>query len=391
MTVGERRLREVLTLDLDPVQVDATARYPMAGVRNSGGGLFRRNDLVGFGTSYKKLHRLRAGQLVLSRLQAIKGGITVATPEFDGFHLSPEFLTFSRLEEELDAQFLSYLCAWPDFWQRIASGHGQPGTLRPRVHPQRFLELRLPIPDLDSQRKTAHKLARHSQQVADLEAKAKRATELSDAVAIALACRPDLSESEKGARGWTRVPLRRAMERVAHPVSVNPTETYPKLGLHRFGRGVFRKEPINGSRTSATTLNRVSAGQFIYSKTLAFEGAYAQVPIEFDGFFVSGEYPTFRTHTDELDAGWLATYMRSESIWPELGTSSKSLSRRRRRLDVESLLDFEVWKPPLAEQRRVRRHIQVLGRYRNLRAESEPVVAALWLSTLNELVAKPTG
>ena len=390
MSVGERRLGEVLTLDLDPVQVEATARYPVAGVHNSGRGLFKRNDLSGFGTSYKKLHRLRAGQLVLSRLQAFKGGIAVATPEFDGFHLSPEFLTFSRLEGELDAQFLSYLCAWPDFWQRVTSGHGQPGTLRPRVHPRQFLELRLPIPDLDSQRTTAQTLARHSQQVRALEANAKRATELSEAAAVALAWRPDLSKSEKIARGWTRVPLRLLMERVAHPVSVNPTETYPNLGVYRFGRGVIRKEPINGSRTSATKLNRVRAGQFIYSKKLAFEGAYAHVPIEFDGFFVSGEFPTFRTHAEELDARWLATYMRSVSNWRELGTSSKGLSRHRQQLDVESFLDFEIWKPPLAEQHRVWRKVQVLARHWNLRAESEPRVAALWMSMLNELLATPT-
>ena len=138
MSVEDRRLREVLTLDLDPVRVDATARYPLAGVHNSGRGLFKRNDLAGFGTSYKKLHRLRTGHLVVSRQQAFKGAIAVVPPEFHGFHLSPEFLTFSCLEGEFDPQFLSYLCAWPDFWQRVASAHGEPGTIRERVLPGRF-------------------------------------------------------------------------------------------------------------------------------------------------------------------------------------------------------------------------------------------------------------
>ena len=391
MSIGERPLREVLTLDLDPVQVDATARYPVAGVHNSGRGLFKRNDLAGFGTSYKKLHRLRRGHLVVSRRQAFKGAIAVVTPEFDGFHLSPEFLTFSRLEGELDAQFLSHLCAWPDFWQRVASGHGEPGTSRARVHPRPFLELRLPIPDIDSQRKAAHTLTRRRQQVRSLEANAKRATELSEAAAVALASRPDLSESEKGARGWTKVPLRVLMEQVAHPVSVDPTETYPSLGLYHFGRGVFRKEPIDGSRTSATTLNRVSAGQFIYSKNLAFEGAYARIPVEFDSFFVSGEFPTFQTHAAELDALWLAIYMQSASNWMESGTWGKGLGRRSQILSVDSFLDFEIWRPPLAEQRRARRKIQALTRHRNMRTESEQFVAALWPSILHESMAKGTG
>ena len=391
MSVGDRRLREVLTLDVDPVQVDATARYPLAGVYNSGRGLFKKNDLAGFGTSYKKLHRLRAGRLVVSRLHAFKGAIAVVPPEFDGFHLSPEFLTFSPLEGELDARFLSYLCAWPDFWQRVAYGHRKPGTFRERVHPGRFLEIRLPIPDIDSQREAGQTLTYYRQKVEALDANAKRAKELSEAAAVALAWRPDLSESEKQARGWAKAPLRRLMEQVAHPVPVDPTKTYPNLGLHRFGRGIFRKEPIDGSRTSATTLNRVSAGQFIYSKRLAFDGAYAHVPTEFDGFFVTGELPTFQTHPADLDARWLATYMQSASDRTDLGTSSKGLSRRRQRLSVGSLLDFEIWQPPLPEQVRARRKIQVLTRHRNLRTESEPVVAALWLSTLDELMATLTG
>ena len=390
MSVRERRLREVLTLDLDTVRVDATARYPLAGVYSSGRGLFKRNDLAGFATSYKKLHRLRTGHLVVSRLQAFKGAIAVVSPGFDGFYLSPEFLTFSHLEEELDVQYLSHLCAWPDFWQRIVSGHKRPGTLRERVHPGRFLEIRLPVPDIDSQRKASHALTCYRKKIEALDASTRRAKELSEATSAALARRPDLSESEKKARGWRKAPLRLLMERVAHPVSVDPTETYPNLGLYRFGRGVFGKEPIDGSRTSATTLNRVSADQFIYSKNLAFEGAYAHVPMEFDGFFVSSELPTFQTDADELDARWLATYMQSESNRTELGASRKGLTRRRQRLSVDSLLDFEVWKPPLAEQRHVQRTVLALARHRRLRTEMEPVVAGLWLSILNELVATLT-
>ena len=391
MSVGDRPLREVLTLDLDPVHVEATAGYPLAGVYSSASGLFPKNDLRGSDTSYKKLHRLRRGQLVVSKMRAFKGGIAVVPPEFDGFHLSPAFLTFSCREGKLDEVFLSHLCAWPDFWRRIASTSGGVGVSREGVDPGRFLEIRLPIPDIDSQRKAGQTLTLRRQQVEALDASTERATELSEAAAVAHACRPDLSKSEKIARGWSKVPLRLLMCQVAHPVSVDPTETYPNLGLYSFGRGVFRKEPIEGSRTSATTLNRVIAGQFIYSRKFAFEGAYAYVPTEFDGFFVSGEFPTFRTHADEMDARWLATYMRSESNWTGLGTSSKGQSRRRQLLNVDSFLDFEIWKPPLAEQRQVWRTVQALTRHRRLRTGVDPVVAAFWLSTLNELVGTPTA
>jgi type I restriction enzyme S subunit len=44
----------------------------------------------------------------------------------------------------------------------------------------------------------------------------------------------------------------------------------------------------------------VRAKQFIYSRLFAFEGAYGVVPDEFDGLFVSNEYPTFDLDTSRV-------------------------------------------------------------------------------------------
>jgi type I restriction enzyme S subunit len=58
---------------------------------------------------------------------------------------------------------------------------------------------------------------------------------------------------------------------------VREDETYPNFGIYSFGRGLFRKSPIKGISTSAPTLFRVHAGDFIYSRLFAFEGAYGIV------------------------------------------------------------------------------------------------------------------
>jgi type I restriction enzyme S subunit len=80
---------------------------------------------------------------------------------------------------------------------------------------------------------------------------------------------------------------------VSQPYVVNPDESYPNLGIYSFGRGLFRKAPISGLETSAKVLYRVKAAQFIYSRLFAFEGAYGAVTKDYDGFYVSNEYPTF--------------------------------------------------------------------------------------------------
>lgn len=94
-------------------------------------------------------------------------------------------------------------------------------------------------------------------------------------------------------RAWHALALKEVLTLARDPVKVNRAAFYPNLGIYSFGRGVFSKPPIEGSTTSADTLYRVRGGQFIYSRLFAFEGAFALVPAEMDGCFVSNEYPTF--------------------------------------------------------------------------------------------------
>ena len=51
------------------------------------------------------------------------------------------------------------------------------------------------------------------------------------------------------------------------------------------------------------SLRRVKEGQFIYSRLFAFEGAYGMVTKEFDGAFVSQEYPTFKCDPNPCGTG----------------------------------------------------------------------------------------
>ncbi len=83
------------------------------------------------------------------------------------------------------------------------------------------------------------------------------------------------------------VPLSDLMALVSELCRVDPQQSYPNLGIYGFARGVFSKPPIDGAKTSASTLYRVRKNQFIYSRLFAFEGAYAIVPEEMDGVFVS--------------------------------------------------------------------------------------------------------
>jgi len=176
--------------------------------------------------------------------------------------------------------------------------------------------------------------------------------DISDDVGQSAACQPDLSVQDKRAGGWTRTALGNVMQQREDLVSVDGTSVYSNFGILSFGRGTFEKQPIDGMSTSAKTLNRVRAGQFIYSRLFAFEGAYSFVPASFDRWFVSAEFPTFDVDPEALDARWLAAYLRSPARWAELATQSKGLGLRRQRVPSDAVLAYEIWLPPYDEQQR---------------------------------------
>ena len=137
------------------------------------------------------------------------------------------------------------------------------------------------------------------------------------------------------------------------PHSVDVERSYPNLGIYSFGRGTFHKRPIEGNSTSATTLYRIRSGQFIYSRLFAFEGAYSIILDEFDGHFVSNEFPTFNIDRDQLDASYLRWLFTRSSTWESLASRATGMGDRRQRIHPEHVLSFAIPLPPLPEQRRI--------------------------------------
>lgn len=382
------RLGEVLRLDVDSVAVNSMETYATAGVRSFGRGLFLRGPVTGAESSYKTFNRLKRDQIVLSRLFAWEGAVSLVPPDFDGVYVSTEFPTFAvDLTLALPA-YVGHFVRWPQFHEQLAGLTRGLGQRRKRVHAEQLLECEIPLPPLDVQRESVERLDAVTGAVAELSESSRSALKLSDALAVSLAARPDLDERTKRLTGWEEVGLGSVMVQADNKVKVTPDGVYPNLGILSYGRGLFEKPDIDGSRTSAAVLNQVRSGQFIYSRLFAFEGAYAYVPPEFDGRFVSNEFPTFDPNPDLLDARWLANVMRSPSSWAELRGSSKGLGVRRQRVPVEAILSYRIWLPPIETQKSMVAAIDRIESIQAARVDVERRTAALIPAELNRAFAE---
>jgi len=377
------RVGDVLSLERRPISVEVSAEYHEIGVRSFGRGIFHKEPVDGASLGDKRVFAIEPGDLVISNVFAWEGAIALASPAEAGKIGSHRFMTFVARDGRIDTSWAAwYLQSEPGLELIRKASPGSAGRNK-TLAVKRFEDLVIPLPTLDEQRRLAARLDRTRSNADTLARLSGRCHDLSTALVVAHASRPDLSADDKERLGWVRTRLEDVMRRTTDPVTIDPSDEYPNLGIFSFGRGLFAKPPIDGSRTSAKTLFRVRNGQFIYSRLFAFEGAYSFVPQPFDGYFVSNEFPSFDVDPERLNARWLASYLRTPERWAELATTSIGLGVRRQRVPVDALLAYEVWLPPIEIQSKVALSIEVLGTTLAARRASEARIGSLLPSALN--------
>lgn len=152
------------------------------------------------------------------------------------------------------------------------------------------------------------------------------------------------------------VPIGDVLELAQKPVNVRVDESYPSAGVLNRGRGLFDKGELAGSETSYSRLFRLSAGQVVYSKLFGWEGAVSLVPDGFDGYFVSGEFPTFDV-TSRVYGKYLEQYLKSAAFTDQMARSTNGLGQRRQRVNIDAFLRIQVPLPAFPDQERIASHL----------------------------------
>jgi type I restriction enzyme S subunit len=173
--------------------------------------------------------------------------------------------------------------------------------------------------------------------------------------------------------GWTKVTFGEVFDLDLDAVSVDASAEYQMVGVLSYGRGLFGKPSVGGADTSYKTFYRLHSGQHVVSQLFGWEGAIAPVTSEFDGSYVSSQFPTFRPKAN-LDAGFARWLVRNPNVWEQLKGAAKGLGDRRRTLSPEIFFGVTSMLPPKVEQQRIVAHLDAietrLTRAQKLREEA---------------------
>lgn len=377
------KLESCMSFIDDQYLVDASDMYPNFGIYSFGRGLFHKQPISGTATSAKFLRRVTKGQFIYSRLFAFEGAYGMVTDDFDGHFVSMEYPTFVCDPKLICVEYLSYYFKQPPIWRTVAVGSKGLGGRRQRVQPDQILAHEIPLPPIAEQHRIVSRLDNLVGKVNQARQLRTEADEETASLSVSMSLRAVLTDKEKAASGWRKLRLDECITLVDDQHKVTLDGSYPNLGIYSFGKGLFHKPPIEGTSTSAKTLRRVSTGQFIYSRLFAFEGAYGMVTDEFDGRFVSMEYPTFVCDPKQMRIEFLLSYFKHPSVWREVAIGSKGLGDRRQRVQPNQILAHELWVPPMTVQDKIANMLTKVSKLKPFQSETSTELDALVPSLLD--------
>lgn len=302
---------------------------------------------------------VRPGDILVSGINAAKGAIALhnvgstpiaATIHYGAYHADPS---------QASSTFLWWLLRSTYFRDLIAAH--VPGGIKTELKSKRLLPIPVRLPPVDEQCRIVARIDELAAKVDEARA-SRRASDLeTEALPRAILA------ADKSGR---RIVVGRFASLRPPDVRVLPTEQYHFAGVYSFGRGVFPSVRKMGSEFAYPRLTRLHAGNFVYPKLMAWEGALGVVPPNCDQLVVSTEFPVF-----ELDEGVMLpevidTYFRSPAVWPSLSGQSGGTNVRRRRLNPKDFLKLEIPWPDTATQKAIRLAVARLSSLKKLQDQT---------------------
>ncbi|MEX2578814.1 MAG: restriction endonuclease subunit S [Verrucomicrobiales bacterium] len=353
---------------------DPGTSYRQLGVRLWGEGAYERETIDGEQTNYSSLNCCGAGDLVVNKIWARNGSVAIVPEFLAGSFVSSEFPLYT-LKENVIPNWLRLITKSKWFWQACdEKARGTSG--KNRIRPEKFLEIEIPLPTLSEQKSICELVEAVEYRIEKCRMLRSKQDIEGDALSISL-------HYQLADRIPTKVSQLLKLEEEKEVIE--PSGSYPQVGIRSFGNGMFKKPAVSGGATSYRAFNTLRPGMFVMSQVKGWEGAVAVCDDELDGWFVSPEYRTFRCIEDACDPEYLSYLVQTDWFHKQLAEATRGQGARRERVRPEMLLELEMPFPRIEDQRRAVRVLRNLHKIKAQAAKVEVRHEALMPSLLDRI------
>jgi len=190
-------------------------------------------------------------------------------------------------------------------------------------------------------------------------------------------------------RNWQNIKLQRILSRstlLEEPISA---QKYNQVGIQLWGKGAYARESIDGGNTGYKFFNRLTSGDVVVNKIWARNGATSVVFDEFEGYYVSTEFPVFHLDKNVIDPKWMLFATQQKWFWDACNVQSYGTSGKNR-IKPEKFLEIEIPLPSLPEQQLIVSKIESiknkLDNIKKLREEQSQDINNLLFSKYTDLI-----
>jgi type I restriction enzyme, S subunit len=324
------RLGEVLCHRKEFITIDDLTTYKRPRVQLHAQGIVLRDEVPGALIKTKSQQVCRSGELLVAEIDAKVGGLGIVPDALEGCIVSSHYFLFDLDETKIHRRFLDYFIRTPAFQDQVEA---QGSTNYAAIRPQHVLGYEIPLPPLQEQRCIVARIEELSSLINEARTLRQQAGE-----ELEIFFRSIIMQNADA----KPTAMRELVSLRPPDVTVQPNEIYQFAGIYSFGRGVFKAQKKTGMDFAYPQLTRLRAGNFVYPKLMAWEGAFGIVPAECDGCVVSTEFPVFEVNVDRVFPEILDSYFKSPTVWPEISNASTGTNVRRRRLNPQDFLNYQI-------------------------------------------------
>lgn len=345
-----RPLGEVMRLDIQRTPMMPATTYRLAGVLNAGQGLVAKGELDGGDTEYAAMNVLRVDQVVMRKLTAWEGPITVVPAEFDGFVVSNEFPTFT-LGSELVPDWMRHVCRSPRLWAEMKNRVSGTVQRRKRLNPEQLLQVQLPIPPREVQAGIVEILDAVNDQIIALGVEANAADMAASAIAESMLA--DHAHVRVGDH-LDRIEGGRSPKAVDTPPA-DDEEGILKVSAVAAFQFIAEESKTFAPGTKMPESVEVQAGDVLITRAngaINRVGAVCRVPSDVrNGLYLSDK--TLRMVPDVgLDPDFLVVAMALSGVRGQIATAASG-SASMKNISQSKIASLKVPLPELAEQRKI--------------------------------------
>jgi type I restriction enzyme S subunit len=369
------QLRKLLRQVSIEEKTSLDSEYRILGIRWYAQGLFIKSNLKGTEIKATTLFRVKPGLFIYSRLFAWKGSFAIVPDEFDGCYVSGEFPLFEIDLQKINPKYLEYFFKMSEVWDiALQKSSGISVSSRNRLKVEKFLDIEIPLPPLDTQSSLVQNLMIYFSKIETAKTNKQELNVILDRL---------LKDTFfKIVQNAKKLPMKNIAPHIRRPVKIDINQEYPELGIRSFGNGTFHKTAVDGA-TLLKKLFKIEPEDLVFNNVFAWEGAVAVAHPEDKGRFGSHRFITCVPMKGVTTSNFLKFYFLTPEGLKKLGDASPGGALRNRTLGLKSLENIEVPIPDINEQLWFDHLHAKIEEVKQLQSETETQIAALIPSILN--------